>query len=71
MFVLSLVLGVVQIMFGLLLKIFNRKGNSASNMLYLPLAGLFIAEHRYSRTFTYVFSVVGTAHTIVALAAVY
>lgn len=70
MFVLSLVLGVVQIMFGLLLKIFNRKRQFGFKYT-LSTIGWFVLLLSIGIAVllpTY-FPLFGTAHTIVALTA--
>lgn len=70
MFVLSLVLGVVQIMFGLLLKIFNRKRQFGFKYA-LSTIGWFVLLLSIGIAVllpTY-FPLFGTAHTIVALTA--
>ena len=70
MFVLSLVLGVVQIMFGMLLKIFNRKRQFGFKYT-LSTIGWFVLLLSIGIAVllpTY-FPLFGTAHTIVALAA--
>jgi V/A-type H+-transporting ATPase subunit I len=70
MFVLSLVLGVVQIMFGMLLKIFNRKRQFGFKYA-LSTIGWFVLLLSIGIAVllpTY-FPLFGTAHTIVALTA--
>ncbi|MDD2225699.1 MAG: V-type ATPase 116kDa subunit family protein [Dysgonamonadaceae bacterium] len=70
MFVLSLVLGVVQIMFGMLLKIFNRKRQFGFKYT-LSTIGWFVLLLSIGIAVllpTY-FPLFGTAHTIVALTA--